>query len=221
MWRLRLLRWYWSRKVEVDANLRACWEEPLASRSLPLEAVDFLVCDAEMSGLDARCDDLLSIGWVRLSGGEIILGSAEHHLIRNRTSVGQSAVIHQLRDCDLTSAAGLDRAFEAFLRAARGCVLVFHHAPLDLAFLNRASESLYQAPILMPVVDTLHLEQRLIQRRERTPVAGELRLQACRERYALGGHDAHNALTDALATAELLLAHASRWGRDLRLGDLL
>ena len=48
-----------------------------------------------------------------------------------------------------------------------------------------------------------------------TPIkSGDLRLQACRDRYNLPPYPAHNALIDALATAELLVAHAShRSGR--------
>jgi DNA polymerase-3 subunit epsilon len=184
-------------------------------------ATDFLVCDAEMSGLDPQQAELLSLGWVRVSGNEILMETAEHHLIRNRDSVGQSATVHQLRDCELSAAGSLDDALSALLSASAGCVLVFHNAQLDLAFLDRAAKRLLGAPLLMPTVDTLLQEQRLLQRREQPIGSGELRLQACRDRYGLSAHAAHNALGDALATAELLLAHLSRRGADLKLRDLL
>ena len=44
-------------------------------------------------------------------------------------------------------------------------------------------------------------------RREQPIRQGELTLAACRARYHLPDYRAHNALGDALATAELLLAH--------------
>jgi DNA polymerase-3 subunit epsilon len=184
-------------------------------------ATDFLVCDAEMSGLDPEHAELLSLGWVRVSGNEVVIDTARHELIRNRDSVGQSATVHQLRDCELSAAGSLDDALSALVTASAGCVLVFHNAQLDLAFLDRAAKQLLGAPLLMPTVDTLLQEQRLLQRREQPIGSGDLRLQACRDRYGLSTHVAHNALDDALATAELLLAHISRRGAGLRLRDLL
>ncbi|MFT4769188.1 MAG: DNA polymerase-3 subunit epsilon [Glaciecola sp.] len=194
---------------------------PLPSSLAELKNVSFLVCDAEMSGLDPAKAELLSLGWVRAEGLEIVLGSAGHRLIRNRRSVGQSATTHQLRDCELCEAEDVADVLGAFLRASEGCVLVFHNAALDIAFLDRAAKQVFGVPFLLPTVDTLLLEQRLLQRKERPIAQGDLRLGACRDRYGLIPHDAHNALSDALATAELLLAHVAKRGPGLRLRQLL
>ena len=180
----------------------------------------FLVCDAEMSGLDPREAELLSLGWVRIEGLEIALGSADHKLIRNQRSVGQSATIHQLRDCELSGAEDVEEALNMLFEAAAGCVLVFHNAALDTAFLDCAAKDVYGAPLLLPTIDTLLLEQKLLQRQERPIAQGDLRLGACRERYGLTTHNAHNALGDAMATAELLLAHIAKRGKGLQLKDL-
>ena len=100
---------------------------------------------------------------------------------------------------------------------------MFHNAALDMAFLNKISRREFNAPVLMPVVDTLLQEEKLLRRREQPIKAGELRLQGCRERYGLPHFHGHNALLDALSTAELLIAMASRRsaGRSLTLGQLL
>jgi DNA polymerase-3 subunit epsilon len=110
-----------------------------------------------------------------------------------------------------------------FLEAAAGKVLVFHNASLDMAFLNSVSRREFNAPILMPCVDTLVREHKLLNRREVPIKSGDLRLQACRDRYNLPPYPAHNALLDALATAELLIAHAKHRsaGQKLSLGELL
>ncbi|WOJ93847.1 3'-5' exonuclease [Congregibacter variabilis] len=221
MWRLKLRRWRWSRRVQLPPDIAAVWDAPLPGTSSSLRDLSFLVCDAEMSGLDPAQAELLSLGWVRVDGLEIALGTAGHHLIRNRRSVGQSAAIHQLRDCELSAADDVSEVLHAFLKAARGCVLVFHNAALDTAFLDRAAKRVFGTPLLLPTVDTLLLEQRLLQRQERPIGQGDLRLGACRDRYGLISHEAHNALADALATAELLLAHVARRGPDLTLRQLL
>jgi DNA polymerase-3 subunit epsilon len=45
----------------------------------------------------------------------------------------------------------------------------------------------------------------------------ELRLTALRVKYGLPNHYAHNALNDAIATAELLLAQISERNEDISL----
>ena len=220
MW-LALRRLRWARRVAATP-LQACWREPLPRRRSDWRSLSFLACDAEMSSLDPRQGELLSLGWVTVAGGAVQLGSARHHLITSKRGVGQSATIHQIHDRELAGAVSPAAAMAALLQAAAGKVLVLHHAPLDLAYRNRLSRQLYGAPLLLPVVDTLALERAQRERRGSPLAAGALTLQACRAHYGLPGHGAHNALLDALATAELLLAqiaHRSGGGR-LSLADL-
>lgn len=202
-------------------GLQDCWQTGLPSSRADWRSLEFLVVDAEMSSLDPRQGELLSLGWVLIRAGAIELGNASHRILRAHSSVGQSAVIHQLRDLDLVDGESPESALEALLDAARGRILVFHHGRLDLAFLDPLACSCHGAPLLMPRVDTLQAEQRLLRRRGIAPGAGDLTLGGCRARYGLGDHAAHNALGDALATAELLLAHASSRGAGICLGDLL
>lgn len=221
MWRLRLRRWQAARRHTVAAPLQRYWAAPLPGPSQSARKIRFLVCDGEMTGLDAGRDALISLGWVRIDGAEQLLGSGEHHLIRVDSAVGYSATVHHLRDCDLARGRDLEAVLEAFLEAAAGCVVVFHHAALDTAFLDRAAQAVFGAPLLLPCVDTLWLEKRRFARQGRAVEPGGLRLQACRERYHLPAHIAHNALSDALATGELLLAQLAHRGGDPRLRELM
>jgi DNA polymerase-3 subunit epsilon len=221
MWRLRLRRFRAARRAAVAASLQRYWRADLPSPAGPVDATEFLVCDAEMTGLDPGSAELVSMGWVRVRGGELLLGSGEHHLIRPQGSVGVSATVHRLRDCELEAGQRCERVLERFLEAAAGAAVVFHHAPLDTAFLDRAACRHLGAPLLLPTVDTLGLEKRLLERRQEPIRPGALRLQACRERYGLPDFAAHSALADAVSTAELLLAHIARRGPGLRLRDLL
>ncbi|WP_169843972.1 3'-5' exonuclease [Halioglobus japonicus] len=157
----------------------------MPSTSSDWRRVSYLVVDEEMSSLDAATGELLSVGWVMVESGSIVLGTAEHHLIRAERSVGQSATIQHLRDFDLIDAASVDRILTHFLEVAAGKVLVFHNAALDLAFLNKISRRYFNAPLLMPAVDTLAQEELLLRRRDAPLLPGALRLQACRERYQL------------------------------------
>ena len=60
--------------------------------------------------------------------------------------------------------------------------------------------------VLLPYIDTLQMEQRMMSRQGKVPPKNGLRLASCRTRYNLPDYPGHNALVDALATAELLLA---------------
>ena len=176
--------------------------------------------DAEMSSLDVNDGELLSLGWVVIRQGRVELSTAEHLLLKPRKSVGESAVIHQLRDCELEQGLDGSTVLTRLLSVAQGRVLVFHHAPVDLSFLNRLCQELSGAPLLLPCVDTLEIEKQRLLRREQPLSDGALRLASCCARYNLPASPAHNALTDALATAQLLLAQIAHKGKDTRLADL-
>ena len=61
----------------------------------------------------------------------------------------------------------------------------------------------------MPVAGTLLQEEALLRRHGRIIEPGALHSQDCRSRYNLLHVHGHNALLDALATAELLISMAA------------
>ena len=79
----------------------------------------------------------------------------------------------------------------------------------ELEFLDAACRRCLGGGLIVPVVDTLHLARRRSSRAGHTPAPGEFRLDALRTRYKLPGHQMHDALGDAIATAELFLAQAA------------
>lgn len=203
----RLRRMWYAKKV-AGTTLQNTWDCEAPGLGTDWRDVSFLVCDGEMSSLDADQGELLSLGWVFIEKGAIALESARHYLVKANQSVGQSAAIHQLRDCELEEGRSAAELLELFLADAAGRVLVFHNAVLDTAFLDRLTCREYGAPLLMPTVDTMMMEEAIFRRSERVIKTGDLRLHACRDRYNLPNYPGHNALVDALATAELLLAQA-------------
>jgi DNA polymerase-3 subunit epsilon len=208
---LALRRMWYSKKVAGTA-LQKTWSTSTPTGAMDWRDVSFLVCDAEMSSLDVTDGELLSLGWVFIDHGAVVLESARHYLVKASNSVGQSAAIHQLRDCELEEGLSESELLDNFLGAAAGRILVFHNAALDIAFLNQLSCRAFGAPVLMPCADTLLMEQAILRRRDAVIQPADLRLQACRERYNLPNYPAHNALLDALATAELLIAQAKHRG---------
>lgn len=219
---LSIRRWPYLSKVKSSV-LHRCWQAGTPAAVSDWQDISFLVCDAEMSALNPSEGELLSMGWLVIESGAVVLSSARHRLLQARHSVGQSAAIHQLRDCELREGLPPAEVLEEFLIEAAGKILVFHNAALDTAYLNGCCREYFGAPLLMPTVDTMALEHARLSRQDKPMQSGDLRLQACRKRYNLPAYPGHNALVDALATAELLIAQAKhRAGKGaLQLRDFL
>ncbi len=166
--------------------------------------------DLEMTGLDAKQNHIIAIAWTQLDNGRIRLASNRHLLINTQQSVGYSAAIHELMDNDVARGVPLETGLEALFEAARGRLWLFHHAGLDVAFLQQAC--IAWAGVVMPfmVLDTMKMELD-IRKRQNLPIhQGDLKLGKLRTNYKLPAYTAHNALIDACATAELLLAVAAK-----------
>ncbi|MGS2722468.1 exonuclease domain-containing protein [Porticoccus sp. GXU_MW_L64] len=172
---------------------------------------EYLVADLEMTGLNPAEDHILSIGFVPIINGKILLAQAQHILVNSRLGVGQSATIHGIHDAELENALPVADALKHLLDALRGRVLILHSGTIDLAFIQPLCKQLFNVPLLAPLIDTLEVEKKRLAnsgKLDQLPQDG-LRLFTCRERYNLPPYNAHNALADALATAELFLAQVS------------
>ena len=113
--------------------------------------------------------------------------------------------------------------FNRLLQTLRGRVMVAHHARIEQGFLSTACVSLYGSRLPVLTVDTQAVALRWFQKRDKHIAPRELRLHALRERYNLPRYPAHNALSDALAAAELFLAQATEraQGKGMALGEFL
>jgi len=216
----RKLRWLLKPKSKAE-TLAKLWQKRPDNYSRPWQSYHYLCIDLEFSSLQSDQGDLLSIGWVEIVNGKLLLSTSEHQLIKNRESVGQSASIHHIRDCDAAQGIDVKEAFDKFLSACEGKILIFHHANVDLSYLNKISKKFFGSALLLPFCDTLKLERKKLQKRQELIPEGSLRLQQCRERYQLPAYPQHNALVDAIATGELFMAHARAKGKKVVLRDLL
>ena len=153
---------------------------------------------------------MLSIGWLPVDGGRVVLGGADRVMVRDEggvAGVGQSATVHGLTDDRLAGGVPLEDAVARLLAALAGRVLLAHFARIETAFLGAACERAWGAGMPCVVVDTFELERRVVAGGwGAEPERGALRLWTAREKRGLPVYRAHEALTDALACAELYLA---------------
>ena len=170
--------------------------------------------DLELTGLDARSNRIISIGWTQIDQGRIQMSTNCHLLINSEQSVGSSAAIHELLDNEVAQGLELESGLEMLFEAAIGRGWVFHHASLDVAFLQQACINWAGLAPPFIVLDTMRIELAQRKRREIPVQQGDLQLNRLRSDYHLPRYTAHDALIDAFATAELLLAIAARLDRN-------
>lgn len=215
-----LQRWRHGRRCR---SLARASSQPVLSRYLEscarleinqIDNTPLIAVDLELTGLDKNRDHIIAIGWTRIDGGRIQMSSNRHLLINTRRSVGSSAAIHELLDSEIALGGSIEEGLEALFDAALGRIWVLHHAGLDIAFLRKACAAWAGVVPGFIVLDTMRIEYRQRKRREIPVKQGDLQLNQVRRPYGLPRYTAHNALNDAFATAELMLAIASRMEPD-------
>lgn len=208
----RLLEWRrrWQLRRAPPGPLRAYLAHPFPAAKLDYREVEYLAIDLETTGLDIAEDVILSVGYVGVRGTSIDLSTARHRVVRiDRAIPEATAVLHQITDDQAAQGGKLAEILQELLEALAGKVMIAHHARIERGFLSNACKRLWKGGLIMPVVDTQALAYRTFERRQIPFRASDLRLHALGDRYNLPRYGAHNALSDALASAELFLAQAA------------
>ncbi len=190
--------------------LRDYLATPFPAPSTPVDQVPILALDFETTGLDPERDHLLSVGEVEIAHNRIELASARHQVVRSsRALASDNVALHHLTDDQVARGAPLDEVIAGLLHRLAGKVLLAHHAVLETGFLKAACRKLYGMAPLFPVIDTLALARRSLERRNQPITEGALRLFNLRENFGLPRYQPHNALCDAIAAAELFLVQVA------------
>lgn len=212
-----------------DSRLRFFYENGAVSPDTPLSDVPFVALDFETTGLNPRKDDIVSIGLVPFDLQRVRCREARHWILSpNRPLAEESVVFHGITHTDIDDAPDLTRILEQLLEALAGRVVVVHYRYIERSFLNEALKERINEGIQFPVVDTMELEARIHRSGMKNFVSRmfgkkgtSIRLADSRTRYNLPLYSQHHALTDALATAELLQAQiATRFSPETPIADI-
>ncbi|WP_313951808.1 3'-5' exonuclease, partial [Accumulibacter sp.] len=192
--------------------------------------VPLMALDIETTGLDPVRDGIVSIGLVPMRLERIFASQSRLWIVKPRSPLLEKSVaLHGITHSQLVSAPDLIDILDALLAAIAGHVVVVHCRAIERQFLNNALRARIGEAIEFPVIDTMELEARLHRRKSPGLIARifrhqplpSIRLAASRCRYALPRYRLHHALTDALASAELLQAQiAHRFTPETALGEL-
>lgn len=187
----------------------------------PARDCRYLAIDLETTGLHARQDHIVSIGWVPIVGQQIQLNQARHFLIRPPVSVGQSAIFHGVHDKDLKDASELSEVLQLLLQDFSGYFFIAHHCRLERAFLELAFQRYFGKIPKMHFIDTLNIEWHRMQKQGTVMKKDALRLPNCLARYKLPVSAQHHALEDAYGCALLYLAQLKKSHAEITLNDML
>lgn len=206
------------RRSPAAEFVRAYEAGPWPAPGLPWRELPYVVLDVETSGLDPRRDALLAVGLVGVEAGRVRLDRSWATMVRPPAGLlvgGETIRIHGLTRAELAAAPPIDAVLPELLALLRGRALVVHVASIDVGFLNRALRD-YGGRLRGPILDTARLAATL---HERARLLGEVaagapapsaQLRALAERLDLPVFGEHDALSDALTTAQVFIAQATR-----------
>jgi DNA polymerase-3 subunit epsilon len=204
------------RKLEIskDDALKSYYGAEIPQVNTPLKDVMFLAMDFETTGLDSEEDDIITIGTVPFDLNRIYVNQARHWTVRPRKQLAEeSVVIHGITHSDVLHAPDLSEVYQQVLKQMSGRIMVVHYQRIEREFFDKALNRRINEGIEFPLVDTMHMETLIQQKmtggfinriKGRKPES--VRLGSSRTRYGLPQYTPHHALTDAIATAELLQA---------------
>lgn len=228
----RLLSWWptmpWSRAGEHDL-LRANREYFKAfNQEKPLAEYEFVVFDTELTGLNERKDELVSIGAVRIREMRIDLQNCFYTCIRPDQCVPKSStLIHRITPGQTDDAPKLEAVLPEFAGFCGKALLVGHNIGLDIGFVNRALKKQFGGILRNPCLDTMRLAMHYKESQwenyyDRYNLNVSYTLADLSREYGLPLFSEHNALQDAMQTAYLFLffVHKLHDGKIRTLRDL-
>ncbi|MGC8838142.1 MAG: UvrD-helicase domain-containing protein [Anaerolineae bacterium] len=165
-----------------------------------LDQERFVVYDLETTGSSPHYDEVVEVGAVTLDRGQRV-GPPFHALVRPTRRISREAQkVHGISQREVRDAPPVDAVLPRFLAYVGDAILVGHNVALfDNVILDREMGRLLGRGLTLPVLDTREMAGRLLPRMQHS-------LSALVEHFRLPHREAHRALPDAEATADLLLA---------------
>src|SRR4051794_38468834 len=181
-------------------------------RGPPGPAARSAVVYLETTGLDSRHDEIISFASFPIEDGRIVVGKATAATVRPDVMPSAETIrIHGLRAADLEDAPPLGEALDRILEALAGRILVAHAAWVERGFLAAALKTV-GLKLADPLLDTAALASQVLGDGGRDEGVA-IPLGQAAEAVGPPVHSPHIAAGDALTTAQLFLALATRLDR--------
>jgi len=195
------------RPVARGAGASAYRRARVAAGRTPWSAARYCAVDLELTGLDPRRDEIVSFGAIPIEDGRVQLSRAVNGRVRPSGPISEAAIrVHGMRSIDLAGAPPLDVAIDPLLAVMAGRVPVVHVAAIERGFLRPALRR-QGLRLGRPMIDTSVLG--VLWLHGRGQPARRMSLTDLAEALGLPVHRPHDALGDALTTAQAFIALAT------------
>lgn len=194
----------------------------------PLEDYEFVVVDTELTGMNERRDEIVSIGAVRIQNMRIDLHNCFYTCLRPDQDLPKnSTLIHRITPGETEDSPTLDNVLPEFVEYCGQALLVGHNVGLDIGFLNKALRRHMGGILRNPCLDTMRMAMQYKETQwekscGRFNLNVSYTLSDLSKEYGLPLFGVHNALQDAMQTAYLFLffVHKLHGGKIRTLRDL-
>ncbi len=194
----------------------------------PLTEYEFVVFDTELTGLNERKDEIVSLGAVRIREMRIDLQNCFYTCIQPDQCVPKSStLIHRITPGQAEEAPKLEDVLPEFVSFCGQALLVGHNIGLDIGFVNRSLKQYLGGILRNPCLDTMRLAMHYKESQwenyyDRYNLNVSYTLSDLSTEYGLPLFSEHNALQDAMQTAYLFLyfVHKLQGGKIKTLRDL-
>lgn len=190
------------------------WKElPAPVLAAPVTESRYVVVDVETTGLNLVHDRLISIGAVAVVDGKIALGDSFYVVLQQQAASDKGNILlHGIGTAAQLEGERPAEALLAFLEYLGKSPLVAFHVTFDETMIRRALRDILGLNFKHPWLDLAYVMPAL-----HPPLARKLRaLDDWIGQFHIRIDARHNALADALATAQLLqVAHAHAAGKNI------
>lgn len=191
----------------MPGALRLPSAPPRALRRVSWRRAPFAALDFETTGLDRSRDAVVAFGVVPVDGARVRYGEGlERYVLPPVPSTSRAIGVHEILPQELVGAPTMEEARGTLSACLRGRFLITWFADVEVAFLARIFRSSERA-WRRRTVDVR--EMALALEGERRPGV-RFSLSAVAQRYGVPVARPHEALEDALVTAQLFLVLAAR-----------
>lgn len=169
-----------------------------------IQDTKLIAVDFETTGLDPKKDKIISMGFCPIHNGVIRLADCLHIIIKTEALLKSANVaIHGLTDDVLNQGLSQKQALFKFIELTKDKVIVAHFHNIERRFLQKLAKQILGKTLPLSFIDSGWFAKQQMHRKQQPITTESLRLFNLRREQGLPNYKAHNALEDAISTAEL------------------
>jgi DNA polymerase III epsilon subunit family exonuclease len=170
--------------------------EHLGKKSGELESGAFAVVDIETTGLDPVSNEIIEIGAIKISGGEV--KDIFNKLIRPTAQISPEITnLTGITQDMVADSPPIKDVLPGFLNFIGDCTLIAHNVDFDIPFLKVSIQKWLKASLDNPTICTLLLSRAIL------PNLGNHKLHTVARYFKIEISGRHRAIGDAEATLQV------------------